>query len=600
MISTKGALSLLEPLRPSFWFGPIFDKELRVTARRRRHYVLRMVYGLLLMVMTVSVWVQVVPRISPDEWTTSRMAQAGKAIVTLLAWFQFIGLQLVTVVTMSSAISEEITRRTLSTLMTTPITSVQIVLGKLFSRLLQVMLLYAMSWPLLAMVRVFGGVPWNYLLSTACMTLSLVWFLSSLTLLYSVFFKRAYTVMIFAVMTAGVLFGLVPLLLMYVIEASPSLRGQPALLTIGRSTLATICPYLGFWCQTQAMQTTGVPGWSFSWPVHCILMLSLSVPLLWLACVKVRKAALRHLVARTSRKEYKIPKNVGRREILYRPLFLHNWIRRRWGTGMVWKEFLVPVLGRFRFVVYVAAGALFGVFGIGLTLAIFLERLELLGFLFALLIFSFLLLAILFTLVVPATCITSEKEARCWSILLTTRMSHGQILGGKLAGVLRRIVLAWSPFCVIFGLVAYTLGMPLPLLIQLSGVGIISVGFLVAVGLYLSTRFQRSTPAVVTGFTLLGIIWGLVPLMATVLQAFSYQWSWVRHSIRSWHMVETIMNATPVGMIVTLLNYPSRNVWQLGNARSALVFHASLYVALYGGGALFLLWRAKANIARHA
>ena len=600
MISTKGALSLLEPLRPSFWFGPIFDKELRVTARRRRHYVLRMVYGLLLMVMTVSVWVQVVPRISPDELTTSRMAQAGKAIVTLLAWFQFIGLQLVTVVTMSNAISEEITRRTLPSLMTTPITSVQIVLGKLFSRLLQVMLLYAMSWPLLAMVRVFGGVPWNYLLSTACMTLALVWFLSSLTLLYSVFFKRAYTVMTFAVMTAGALFGLVPLLMKYVLDTSRFVRDLPALFGTVQRIAATVCPPWSFWLETQYMLTPGTARLSFPWPVHCLFLLALSLPLLGFACLKIRKAALRHLVARTSRKEYKIPKHVGKHEILYRPLFLHNWIRRRWGTGMVWKEVLVPVLGRFRFVVYVAAGALFGVFGIGLTLAIFLERLELLGFLFALLIFSFLLLAILFTLVVPATCITSEKETRCWSILLTTRMSHSQILGGKLAGVLRRIVLAWSPFCVIFGLVAYTVGMPLPLVIQLSGVGIISVGFLVAVGLYLSTRFQRSTPAVVTGLTLLGIIWGLVPLMATVLEAFRYQWSWVRHSIRSWHMVETIMNATPVGMIVTLLNYTSGNVWQLGNARSALVFHASLYVALYGGGALFLLWRAKANIARHA
>ena len=60
-----------------------------------------------------------------------------------------------------NAVSGEITAGTLGVLMTTPIPPFQIVLGKLLSRLLQIFLLLAITLPLLAAVRVFGGVPWD-------------------------------------------------------------------------------------------------------------------------------------------------------------------------------------------------------------------------------------------------------------------------------------------------------------------------------------------------------------------------------------------------------------------------------------------------------
>ena len=159
--------------------------------------------------------------------------------------------------------------------------------------------------------------------------------------------------------------------------------------------------------------------------------------------------------------------------------------------------------------------------------------------------------------------------------------------------------LSWSPFCVIFGLVAYTVGMSLPRVIQVAGVGIIAVGFLVAMGLYLSTRFQRSTPAVVTGLTLLGVLWGLLPIMAMVLESFRYQWPWVGSAMQSRHIVGAVVKVTPVGMIAALSNYSGRGAQSWSEAFSALIHDGTAYFVLYGGGTLFLLWRAKANIARH-
>ncbi len=578
------------------WSGPIFEKELKVMARQQRYYVLRLVYMLTLIALMGLVWIQIMPDMDLDGHMAARMAQAGKNIVVFIAWFQFIGLQLVAVITMSSAISEEISHRTLPTLMTTPITSQQIVLGKLTSKGLQLLLLFCISIPLLAMVRVFGGVPWSYLLSTFCITVTMVWLLSCLTLLFSVMFKRSYTALIFTVITAAILFGLVPMVMIYFKETTRSQVIERAI----EKVITYICPYVSFWYETHLMLSPRIRGMWFFWPVHCVLMILLSMPILALACVLVRRAALRHMIAQKNRKEYRIPPPRGKRDILYRPLFLHNWIARTYGTGMVWKEFLMPVLGRFRFVVYIGALAFTGIFLLGLIIAIVFEHLELLSLIFILAVVFFFMLAVIFTVVVPATCITSEKESRTWPILLTTTLSHGQILRGKIAGVLRRIILAWSPFVFIFVMLAYTLNMPGATMLQLGGVAVISVGFLVALGMYVSTRFERTTPAVVTNLSIVGVLWGLMPFLALVMQEIRHQWDWFEDSLLCRFFIEGTLHMTPPGLMMTLIQHTSHGdaLWYYDSPMEIL--YGLSFLILYGGATALLLWRAQANLRRHA
>jgi ABC-type transport system involved in multi-copper enzyme maturation permease subunit len=579
------------------WFGPIFAKELKIMARQRRFYMLRAVYLMILVALMGLVWVEVMPEMDARRGQmAARMARAGKTIVVFIAWFQFIGLQLVTVVTMSNAINEEITRRTLPTLMTTPITSAQIVLGKLTSKGVQLLLLFCISMPLLAMVRVFGGVPWGYLLSTFCMTVTAVWFLSCLTLLFSILFKRAYTTLIFTVITTALLFGLIPMLMLYFRPGRPfrgSTRGVGNL-------LAYVCPYVGFWRETDFMMSARTRGPTFFWPAHCVFMALLSLPLLRLACMRVRRAALRHMSPRKNRPEHPVPRPRAKKDVLHRPLFLHNWIARTWGTGLVWKEFLVPVLGRFRFAVYVGTLAFTGLFLLAVFSALVLYRLELLSVVFILGITFFFILAVIFTAVVPAACITSEKESRTWTLLLTTPLSHGQILRGKLVGVLRRIVLAWSPFLIITGLLTYTLKMPLSATLQIAVVAVVSIGFLVALGIYVSSRFDRTTPAVVTNLSLVGVLWGLLPFVALFLQEMQYHWRWIRQSAACRIFTEGTLHMTPPGLAMTLLRYTSQGN-ELWYYRSDVGQNYGLaFLILYGGATALLLWRAQANLRRHA
>ena len=139
-----------EYLSLSWLTGPIFDKELRVTSRRKRYYFLRCGYVLLMTAFITYLWLIEVrfPSSNSFVYQSSRMAIVGIVIVTYITWFQFIAAQSLAAIFLSTAISEEIQKNTLAVLMATPVTSLQIVTGKILSRLFQVILLLLISLPL--------------------------------------------------------------------------------------------------------------------------------------------------------------------------------------------------------------------------------------------------------------------------------------------------------------------------------------------------------------------------------------------------------------------------------------------------------------------
>jgi len=207
--------SVIYFLSLSWLTGPIFDKELRVSSRRRRNYFLRFAYVALLTVFVVFTWFVAARRgvSTSNVFQISRMSEAGKYIITTIVWFQFITIQLIAIVMLSTAINDEIYHRTLGLLMTTPISSFQIVIGKLFSKLLQLVLLLAISMPLLAIIRVFGGVPWDYIISSLCVTLTAAIFAGSISLVFSTYDRQAHSVIIRTTLVCFLLYIVPPVVL---------------------------------------------------------------------------------------------------------------------------------------------------------------------------------------------------------------------------------------------------------------------------------------------------------------------------------------------------------------------------------------------------
>jgi len=224
-------IGFVKPIRcvlsPAWLTGPIFDKELRVSSRRRRNYVLRFAYLAILTVFVVLIWNSMVRFQGAAAYRISRMSEAGLAVITTIIMFQFIATQLIALVMLSTSISDEIYNRTLGVLMTTPINSFQIVMGKLFSKLLQIILLLAISLPLLAIVRIFGGVPWDYVLSSLCITLTAVIFAGSLSLYFSIKSRRAYAVILKTLFTLGTIYLFIPIMVVLVSHSLAPVIRQP-------------------------------------------------------------------------------------------------------------------------------------------------------------------------------------------------------------------------------------------------------------------------------------------------------------------------------------------------------------------------------------
>jgi ABC-2 type transport system permease protein len=528
-------------MRLTWLTGAIFEKELRVASRRRRNYLLRFSYVSLLTIILIMVWLGVV-EYGTGLQVITRMSAAGQAIIVFIVWFQFCACQIVAGVMLSTSISDEIYHKTLGLLMTTPINSFQIVMGKLLSKLLQLLLLLGISLPLLAIVRIFGGVPWDFLISSLCITLTTVLFVGSLSLFFSIFNRRAYIVIILTILTLVVLFALLPFLtawIWYIVT-----RKEPGRILFGAILLPN--PYFNLLFKTMMMieprSMVGAP--MIYWPLHCALMLAASVVILLLAIIFVRKVALRQATGQLILSSRKSRYRVETDNLSAGPQILTAAIRHVKGPPVLWKELRLPILGRHKII------SLVGIFlGLGVLLFTYLlcamEKIIDDQEVHVVYAFIYTGLGILFTIVLPATNITTEKESRSWPLLLATTLDDWHILFGKFIGNLRRLLPVWG---ILFAHVFFfsLIGIIHPIAVIHIGMLVTwIVIFLSCSGIYFSSRFKRTTTAVVMNFVLAVAIWALIPILLVCFAVFT-------HSPDAF--VESYMDTNPFVHVIVIMD----------------------------------------------
>jgi hypothetical protein len=174
--------------------GPVFRFELITTARRKRYYVARFVYGLLLL---LSLWAQYgdggwsgVTTVKVDPEMIDEMSRFARDMFAALARAQGVALIALIPALMAGSIADETERKTLQYLLATPMTSAEIVLGKLAARLLHVGVIVLMGIPVVCLLSLFGGLDPLEVSYIYAGTFSLVLFLSGLSLLISVLTRR--------------------------------------------------------------------------------------------------------------------------------------------------------------------------------------------------------------------------------------------------------------------------------------------------------------------------------------------------------------------------------------------------------------------------
>ena len=172
--------------------GPVFNAELLTTARRPRYYVIRFLYGLIILFQIYLSYESSARWYGngQGELLIGQMAQFGQQIFITFAIVQAVVVVLLTPALVGGAIADERQRKTLHYLLTSELTSAEIVLGKLAARLLQVLVLVALGLPVVSLIGLFGGIDFRLLLLSYAGTLTTIYFLATASILVSVVSRR--------------------------------------------------------------------------------------------------------------------------------------------------------------------------------------------------------------------------------------------------------------------------------------------------------------------------------------------------------------------------------------------------------------------------
>jgi ABC-type transport system involved in multi-copper enzyme maturation permease subunit len=508
-----GKLLGVEPQwRRDDWIGPVFRKELQVASRRRRSYVLRLIYVLALIAFIVAVWVAVVHLAGGGAMSRAQMQVAAHRITMGIVWFQFWAAQLVALVLMSTTISDEVHGRTLGILMTAPLRGTQIVMNKFCSRMIQLLLLVATSLPLLALVRVLGGIPWSYLIVSLCVTATTVLFIGAVSLFFSALCRRAYLVVFLGAATAVFFFVLVPFFSVLLLHPPFSERE-----ILGMSLFGN--PYLLLYRYTDYAFSPRGPAFVSTLQIVscCVLLLAAAGLVLRWAVRLVESVALRRAMGdpiwldrlglgrwRTETRDA----GPGRRPC---------GIRRVVGAPMIWKETTCRLSDRQKFATRLIVGL-----EILLILIVYLFPAMMsivpYPFLHLVLIWILLGLGVLGTLTASATVISLEREAQTWPLLLLTPLTDWEILAGKFVGVLRRSGPVWLSLLAYLAAFTYGRCFHPRALTQGTMLVLTVLLFLTATGLYFGARLRRTAEAVTANLVCAGVLWCVVPLLGAAAE----------------------------------------------------------------------------------
>ncbi|HEY7086679.1 MAG TPA: ABC transporter permease subunit [Tepidisphaeraceae bacterium] len=498
-------------------FGPIFGKELRITARRKRNHLLRVVYlgGLLLFLLMV--WAgNEMPFNNAGQGVAFRIQQQnrlGQEFFATFSLFCAAAMGLISPVLTSTAISSERLGKTLPVLLMTPITSWQIVCGKLFSRLLISLMLIGLSLPVLAVVRLLGGVELSQMAAVVLTCTAFALSAAAIGLFFSTLLNRAYAVILLSYATMLVLYVFAP---MFLVMISPPRSGPT--FWIFQCIAATNPPFTVAVSSMPDVPTALIPEW---WP--CVV-----IQLGFAAALVTASAALLRWFARREGQRaiaqpaagFEVPQTPSQAAQQTDQVVEHVTRSHRKGWAEVgrnpvlWRELRRPLMGkRWSWV----AGAL--VVGLLLLSYVSFASVNALDDHETQIFYACVLHGLwwLLVAVLSATAIVQEKESDTWTVLLAAPLSASSIVLGKLMGLSRRMM--WPTLLIAFHFVVFAVAgiVSWPVFFVIFWVLITFNTVWAALGIYLSLRLKKATTAVIINLIVPVVLFLAVPVVLLVL-----------------------------------------------------------------------------------
>jgi ABC-type transport system involved in multi-copper enzyme maturation permease subunit len=188
--------------------GPVFSYDLIRTTRRGRYALLRAVYALALLLFILLLY-RVQPSLDRSAWRAAAggMAHFAETFCYTFLAVQFIAVAILTPAYVAGAIAEEKDRKTLEFLLATDIRDREIVLGKMASRVANLLLLVLTGLPILSLTQLWGGVDLGLLLCAFANTGLTLLTLAAVSMLASVYTRKAREAVVLAYLIAAAYAG---------------------------------------------------------------------------------------------------------------------------------------------------------------------------------------------------------------------------------------------------------------------------------------------------------------------------------------------------------------------------------------------------------
>ena len=604
---------------------PVVSLELRAASRRHRTYWLRMAYMVALTLYVAMVWAAVVSWMDQGAYTRSRMAAAGVEIGSGVVWFLLLAGPTAAVLLATNCFQEELHRGGLTLVFSTPLDYAHIVAGKFIGRLAQMQVLVLAALPPLALVRVFGGVPAVFVAGGVMLAMGCSAVGAAMAMLYSARYDEPHLIVPMAAIMTW-LFN-APAWLASNMGANELARGTGESWPIIWIFLAGLQMLLALRvlasCTRRLAVRGGVAMGSMTDEKHRVHNLAgpsgtpeiVAEALSRLAEVRRATAIAAHTLAggpadnqrgpAGSQAAYDRGPAIAADSIAPRPRPTAD-LRIPWpleikGSPIIWRAMRRSFLfdrNTTRIAIGVIQGYLY--FSGGLT-----GSLASAGF------HQFVLaLAMVVYIVLLATTssalISSERQGRCWHVLLTTPLTDWQILWAKIRLAIWKASLPVQISVLHVGIFT-AVGVISPLLalhvlMLFAGVTV----FVVGLGLLCSCIFKRTTAAMLSCMGCLAGLWvlgpGIADLLDPALRAITglrFDWAWLSNVVNPF----CVLHAAVMGMgsEASRLRAGGYNSYRLGGHEIstemftwAVVWLASGLVFIGAG----LAWLAKKTFRR--
>ncbi|MFI4897479.1 MAG: hypothetical protein ACIARR_06605 [Phycisphaerales bacterium JB059] len=512
----------------ALFFGPIFQKDMRIAGRKSGVYVGRSLFALVLaLVISVAFY---------NAWTTATLgaSQSGRVqalqniapiIVIAVLWVQFTAMLFLAPMLTGGAICDERRAQTLPALLTTPLSPLQIVCSKGASRLTQLIIIALLSVPVLLGVRLFGGVRAETVLAGASLALATAILAGSFGLWFSVRATRSTTAALVAYCALGIVLAGLPLLAfainMILARYFPALSLRD-MLGPSAPDLPLRIPAPVIWASSPPMALAALSaGAEFALNVRTVWIGSLLWTLLLslfniaMASLSLRGVMRRSLgaprLSRTQRRQRRKAARTGE-PIPDEAVPLRARRSREVGAHPVlWREIRQSLFPNRSMLI----AAILGVIIIGAIMYLSVGR-DRVSLVFAPLLVGSILILLQAALLSSAG-FAAEREARTLDVLLTTRLQPAPLVFGKMLGAIRR---QWFlPLVLLLHVVIVAaLGEIHPIVFVHLAISFAApIVMLSGTGVYFGLRCAKSITASAMNLSIALALWLIFPITVGVL-----------------------------------------------------------------------------------